>query len=256
VGAVPRGRLSAAPSGGRGSSHAPRLYIDPEWMADPVRDERGRALDLDLLPMGAGLRSDLRAWARWWERLADALVLDRQEPAPHETARFRAEELDLWRRLREELGESHEVGLIGPPRWRGPVREALVFDPDELEALPAPAPGERIFRATRPGLPGPLWREATGVMIDLDRLPLEPETRAAVRGWAAACEEVAYAGRPPTKRGWKALEAEGRRLWRRLHDELRGRHEVGHVGAFPGYPAAGPDPPFEVEWPGQGGAGT
>jgi hypothetical protein len=81
----------------------------------------------------------------------------------------------------------------------------------------------------------PLWDAGTGSMISLDTLPVQPETREAIRRWSRRWEvlghqqmtadayEAAMADTPADpvpEAQWRAIEDEGRKLCRQLQGEL------------------------------------
>jgi hypothetical protein len=85
----------------------------------------------------------------------------------------------------------------------------------------------------------PLWDLAGDDMIDLDRLPVSDDLRAAVRDWARAHDRLAYRAMDvedgvagavaPSEAQWADSKREGRRLWLAVREELAGRFEVGYV---------------------------
>lgn len=84
------------------------LRVFPDYSADPVWADDGM-VDLDSLPISEGLRTDLRAWAREWERLIGVResrfrIVDKAAYA----AWVRLGRV-LAARLRTELGSGFEV---------------------------------------------------------------------------------------------------------------------------------------------------
>ena len=87
------------------------LKLMPDYQASPLWDrETGRNLQLDALPIAAGLKRDLASWA---EKFDDTLNVG--DPVnsgfrSQEALRaFEEEGIRLWRRIRAELGEAADV---------------------------------------------------------------------------------------------------------------------------------------------------
>jgi len=114
-----------------------RLVLMPDYEADPLWDnEGGEMVSLDALPISAALRGRVRSWARRWETLASAAILD--EALVDDEARWRPIREDqhaLWLALRDELSGRYEVGLKVPPPGRK-RRAHVIWSPD---GIPEPA---------------------------------------------------------------------------------------------------------------------
>jgi len=69
----------------------------------------------------------------------------------------------------------------------------------------------------------PVWENSSGLMIDLDHLPLTDATRTSLRRWAdrwerQAATEIENESEDPAT--WARLDHEGRRLWEVTRQEL------------------------------------
>ncbi len=114
-------------------------------------------------------------------------------------------------------------------------------------------------------LASPLWGAETGRNIPLERFGLDERLHAALEGWARAWDDLAFALLDATDDGededdegddvppppeWQAHQAEGLRIWRRLHEELGDDLEIGFRRSFgvpPGQRATVWDPAREEE---------
>jgi hypothetical protein len=81
----------------------------------------------------------------------------------------------------------------------------------------------------------PIWTESGGGMIALDRLPLGADTKQALRAWAESYDALADHGYEwPSPEYKRDFDAEGRRLWAIVRNELGPDFEVGYHSEIDG----------------------
>ena len=80
----------------------------------------------------------------------------------------------------------------------------------------------------------PLWDNETGSSLHLESLGLRTETCEALRAWVAHVDELNFASmdnddEPIADRELEDVDAEGRRLWAIVRQELSGSYVVGYA---------------------------
>lgn len=74
----------------------------------------------------------------------------------------------------------------------------------------------------------PVWTADGRTSLDLSTLPLTPRTKQELRAWAARYDTLLTRDFDWTEDEQRRFDAEGRRLWRVVSDELGSRFEVGY----------------------------
>lgn len=102
---------------------------------------------------------------------------------------------------------------------RTALREVLRLMSFQAAPKDASSPNRRIVIMCDYGA-DPVWRRDDEVGVNLDDLPLDESTRQALRRWAGRFDARFDPGRDPPHEGNVEFDAEGRRLWLRVRDEL------------------------------------